>query len=247
MSRPGRRGGKCRLTSDIGQSQWWLCHRTAGSWPAWEVLGWTGSSGRLQIGAEWMAGSRHDGTHACIYQLDELGHRVMLAGCPAVVQPAEISALAFSRCGSKLATGDDNGVVILWDALTGGAEQRMQAGAKVVYSLSFSAAGARLASANGDGWIHVWDVANNSILATVSTPMIALWDVGAKCNRQVRSAIAVVRQMVESEIRNPKPGTRNSKPKTPRTASARHSMQNVALPRVQHHTCKSFGNSWLRC
>jgi WD40 repeat protein len=156
-------------------------------------------------GAERMAGARHDGTGACICQVDERGHRVVQAGCPVVAHTAGQHALAFSPCGQRFATGDDDGVVILWDAETGRAEQRMQAGPEMVLSLSFAADGARLACGSGDGSISVWDVTtgvllrtweeedemplvqfspvNNSIVSVVSTVIfdksdkITLWDV----------------------------------------------------------------------
>jgi len=150
-------------------------------------------------GAERMAGARHDGTGACICQVDDRGHRVVQAECPVVAHTAKQYALAFSPCGQRLATGDDDGVVILWDARTGRAEQRMQAGPEMVLSLSFAADGARLASGSLDGSKHVWDATtgallrswqeedevtwvqfspvSNSILATASLDMITVWDV----------------------------------------------------------------------
>jgi WD40 repeat protein len=107
--------------------------------------------------------------------------------------------LAFSPCGQRFATGDNDGVVILWDAQTGRAEQRMQAGPEMVWSLSFTADGARLAIGSGDGSIHILDATtgallrtweeegtvtwmqfspvNNSIVATVSLDEITVWDV----------------------------------------------------------------------
>jgi len=112
-------------------------------------------------GAERMAGARHDGTGACICQVDERGHRVVQAGCPVVAHTAGQRALAFSPCGQRFASGDDDGVVILWDAQTGMAEQRMQAGPGMVCYLSFTADGALLASGSlggsGGGSIRVWD------------------------------------------------------------------------------------------
>jgi len=150
-------------------------------------------------GAERMVGARHDGTGACICQVDERGHRVVQTGCPVVTHTAGQHALAFSPCGQRFATGDDDGVVILWDAQTGRAEQRMQAGPEMVWSLSFAADGARLACGSRDGSIRVWDAmtgallrsweeeigmpevqfspVNNSIVATVCFVDITLRDV----------------------------------------------------------------------
>ena len=150
-------------------------------------------------GAERMAGAKHDGTGACVCQVDERGHRVLQAECPEVAHIAGQRALAFSPCGQRFATGDVDGVVILWDAETERAEQRMQAGPEMVWYLSFTADGARLACASGDGEIHVWDATtgallrtwdgedtvtwvqfspvNSSIVATVSLGEVTLWDV----------------------------------------------------------------------
>ena len=79
-------------------------------------------------GTEWMTGVRHDGTGTCTCQVDDLGRRVLQAGCPVVAHTAGLRALAFSPCGKKFASGGDKGAVILWDTHTGKAEQRMEAG-----------------------------------------------------------------------------------------------------------------------
>jgi WD40 repeat protein len=119
---------------------------------------------------------------ACICQVDERG-QVVQAGCPVVAHTAVQRALAFSQCGQRFATGDHDGVVILWDAQTGRAEQRMQAGPKTgsslsfaeqrmqagpktVLSLSFAADGARLASGSWDGSVHVWDAMTRALIRT---------------------------------------------------------------------------------
>jgi len=118
------------------------------SWMLWDAAD----------GAERMAGARHDGTGACICQVEE--------GCPVVAHTVGLWALAFSPCGQRIATGDDDGVVIIWDAQTGEAEQRMQAGPEKVWSLSFAADGARLAGGSGSGWIRVWDATTGALLRT---------------------------------------------------------------------------------
>ena len=119
-------------------------------------------------GAEWMAGARH-GTGACICEVDELGHRVGRfepGGCPVVAHTAGIISVAFSPCGKRFATGDDDGVVIIWDAQTGEAEQRIKA--RFEFSLSFSADGARVASGCLTPEIEVWDVTTGALLRTIN-------------------------------------------------------------------------------
>ena len=114
-----------------------------------------------------MDGRSQDGTGACSCKVNDLGHRLLQAGCPVLAHTAGLRALALSPCGQKLASGDEDGVVILWDAHTGEAERRMERavgevfhieGASRVNSLSFSGEGARLASGNSDNSIRVWDV-----------------------------------------------------------------------------------------
>ena len=126
-----------------------------------------------ESGAVWMAGARHDGTGACVCEVNELGRRVVLQEeCPAVAHTAGLTALAFSPCGHWLATGDSHGVVILWDAQTGEAEGRMQRGSQQIWSLSFSADGVRLAvsgrarGGRGEESIHMWDVTTGALLCT---------------------------------------------------------------------------------
>jgi len=116
------------------------------NWKLWDVAS----------GDVWMAGARH-GTGACICEVDEVGDRVFQEGCPVRAHKEGLDALTFSPCGQRLASGDNQGAVILWDAQTGRAERRMETGSGVM-SLSFSFCGARLASEHEDHSIHVWDV-----------------------------------------------------------------------------------------
>jgi hypothetical protein len=121
---------------------------------------WDASSG-----AAWMAGARHDGSRACIC-VDELGRRLLQGGCPLVAHTAGLLALALSPCGQRLASGDEDGAVILWDAQTGEAERRIQEGFGTVMSLAFSADGARLACGSWNGSIRVWEAASGALLRT---------------------------------------------------------------------------------
>ena len=91
----------------------------------------------------------------------------MKAACPVQAHTAGLVVLAFSPCGQRLASGSEDGVVILWDAQTGKAELVLQAHTECVGGLSFSAHGALLASGSDDGSIHVWDVAMGTLLRTI--------------------------------------------------------------------------------
>ena len=77
-------------------------------------------------GAECMTGARHDGTGACSCRVTRSGRISLDEGCPVEVHFADLNRLAFSPCGARLASGGYGGVVILWDAHTGTAEQRIQ-------------------------------------------------------------------------------------------------------------------------
>jgi len=101
-------------------------------------------------------GAWHDGTGACICAKDHANEQ----GCPVVAHTASIRTVAFSPCGRRLATGDEESTVILWDAQTGKVEQRMQTGddGGAIWSLSFSVTGMRLASGDWNETICIWDV-----------------------------------------------------------------------------------------
>ncbi len=90
--------------------------------------------------------------------------------------PGGVSALLFSPDGRTLASGYDNGEVVLWDAadparVTHIATLTGQAGD--ITALSFSPDGHLLASANDDGTVALWDIAGPARithLATLSLP-----------------------------------------------------------------------------
>jgi WD40 repeat protein len=67
-----------------------------------------------------------------------------------------VRALAFHPDGSKLATGDRSGVVVLWDAVKGSELVRRQEHKDRVNAVAFSPNGSWLASAGEDGQVLLW-------------------------------------------------------------------------------------------
>ena len=113
-----------------------------------------------------MVGTMHDGTGACICEVNKLSDKVVQEGCPAVAHTRGIVDVAFSPCGQRLATGGEDGVVIVWDAQTGEVEHRMKARRSAEH-VRFSADGARLACGSTSGFIYVWDATTGALLRTM--------------------------------------------------------------------------------
>ena len=122
-------------------------------------------------GAVRRVGARHDGTGACICRE---GHQ-SLKTCPVVAhtrgnyERTGVYTVAFSPCGRRFATGSRDRTVIMWDARTGEAEQRMQGSPGNISSLAFSADGARLSSASFEGDVHVWEATGALLLKKSDT------------------------------------------------------------------------------
>ena len=137
----------------------------------WQL--WDATSGALH-----RVGATHNGTGACICEVDGL-EMLLQAGCP-VVAPMPGSgffSVGFAPCGEKFATGSRDGEVVVWDAQTGEAEHRVQGSGSMdaetgnaAMCLTFSAGGARLACVNGTGSIDVWDMMSSALLLTIPAP-----------------------------------------------------------------------------
>lgn len=122
-------------------------------------------------GVAWMAGAKHGGTGACRCSVTRSNRRSSpVEGCPLKAHSEGVNAVAFSPCGQRLATGGQEGAVILWDARTGTAEHVMRGHSKRVYSLSFSSDGAKIASGATDWRINVWDTKTGAVLRMLPHP-----------------------------------------------------------------------------
>ncbi len=79
-----------------------------------------------------------------------------------------LNAAVFSGDGSRVATGDADGEVRLWDAQTGKeVATLLQKGASIL-SLRFSPDDSRLVSADAKGMVKLWDVNSSKQIATLS-------------------------------------------------------------------------------
>jgi WD40 repeat protein len=69
---------------------------------------------------------------------------------------AAVYTLAFSPDGSRLASGGNDNVIIIWDPKFGDSLLELRGHAAYVHAVSFSPDGASLVSASGDGTVRVW-------------------------------------------------------------------------------------------
>ena len=105
--------------------------------------------------------------------------QVVEEGCPVVGHVGNISSLCFSSCGTKLASGDVNGGVIIWDVATGEVECVMYGGcysndprgsAGGAKSLSFSSDGLQLAAGGSNNVICIWKTTTGTLLQKLVHP-----------------------------------------------------------------------------
>jgi len=84
----------------------------------------------------------------------------------------EISALAFDGGGAVMASGGQDGQVMLWDTATGRLVRRLVVGddpARVV-ALRFSADRTRVAAVSAEGFLHVWGAVTGAVAIATRLP-----------------------------------------------------------------------------
>ncbi|GKT48338.1 vegetative incompatibility protein HET-E-1 [Colletotrichum spaethianum] len=78
----------------------------------------------------------------------------------------DVTSVAFSSDGQRLASGSDDHTVKVWDTATGACLQTFEGHSSRVTSVAFSSDGQRLASGSGDYTVKVWDTATGACLQT---------------------------------------------------------------------------------
>jgi WD40 repeat protein len=98
----------------------------------------------------------------------DYGHRRPLAVLGGHRGP--VSALAYSRDGTLLASGDTAGLVKVWDVSCGRERATLQTRWRCVMAMSFSPDGATLATANASGSsVQLWDPASGTLRGELPT------------------------------------------------------------------------------
>ena len=81
---------------------------------------------------------------------------------------ADMTAVAFSRDGTRLASADHAGMIFIWDGVTGDSLLEFVGHADAVEDLTFSPDGKWLVTASADATMKFWDAATGSLLRDFS-------------------------------------------------------------------------------
>jgi WD40 repeat protein len=113
-------------------------------------------------------GDRHGDASIALWDYGHRRQRAVLGG-----HRGAVNALAYSRDGTLLASGDAAGLVKVWDVSRGRGRERatLQTRWRGVMAVSFSPDGATLATANASGFsVQLWDLASGTPRGELPTP-----------------------------------------------------------------------------
>ena len=99
------------------------------------------------------------------------GHEDVLI-VPDVFSMNSVWRVDFSPDGLTLASGYENGDVLLWDVATGTRKATLERHTNVVNSVAFSLDGTTLASTSWDDTVHLWDAASGTHKAVLEGDML---------------------------------------------------------------------------
>jgi WD40 repeat protein len=85
------------------------------------------------------------------------------------IQSSEIIAVKWSPLGDRIATGNMDGNIEIWDANTNQLIHRIEGHTLPVVSVSWYPDGSKIASASLDGSVKVWALSNGQVVETLQT------------------------------------------------------------------------------
>jgi WD40 repeat protein/DNA-binding SARP family transcriptional activator len=80
-------------------------------------------------------------------------------------------------CGTLLVTGGGNGLVKVWDAISGEHRMTLSGHSNIIWAVVFSPDGTRLASSSFDSTVKIWDIATGRDLLTLSGHGGSVWGI----------------------------------------------------------------------